>query len=667
MVKKMNVILLCFLGFVVSISLFDFNRSYAQEEKVNKVNKSAVDEEQGVEIGSIVYDIDENGNITERLVTAEGTITEEEAEREYYEKFIGGEASDSRSKTSYNKGDVNGDAKISSMDYVLVKNHILNISKLTGDAALAADVNGDGKISSMDYVLIKNHILKITEIVWNAYQVVSIDENGKQSLISEFSNYSEAINMYNAQIQKNPHVNFAVKMGNDYFKIKYATVQFKKIVDGNKISTISYTEDGTKIGGYISPVYGIDAAFLEEKDGKVKFKLSSVVAWVDAKYVDIVPYTENTTYISFYKNEQGKVIHKSKTSNLDTNTYGSSIHNGYAPHYFKTNTTYYSYDGHYFYTDYFNMIDDYRNGVSKNAINSTQPYYNYFQFLPIHSTSNYTAEDINRYLKSKGYTEKAKAGTTLKNNQSMLVGEGAAYISAQNYGSNALLTFGHSINESGWGRSDISIQKNNIFGLNAVDSSPGESANTFPSVSNCIEHFANRYITWGYLDTEDWRYFGGHLGDKSSGMNVKYASDPYWGEKAAAQAYAFDEVNGKKDYGVYTLALKESPDQVNIRKNSSTSSPVIYIMKNNHYNVRNMPVIVLESKTGTNVNGNNVWYKILTDHALDNEQNKLKVPNVDFDTLIQYPYHPDHSFGYVSATNFKIINNAKTKEVFDEK
>ena len=66
--------------------------------------------------------------------------------------------------TTYKKGDVNNDGKISSMDYVLVKNHILDIKKLNGSAAIAADVNGDNKISSMDYVLIKNDILGISKI-----------------------------------------------------------------------------------------------------------------------------------------------------------------------------------------------------------------------------------------------------------------------------------------------------------------------------------------------------------------------------------------------------------------------------------------------------------------------------------------------------------------------
>ena len=64
----------------------------------------------------------------------------------------------------YKKGDVNNDGKISSLDYVLVKNHILSIKKLSGASATAADVNKDGKISSLDYVLIKNDILGISKI-----------------------------------------------------------------------------------------------------------------------------------------------------------------------------------------------------------------------------------------------------------------------------------------------------------------------------------------------------------------------------------------------------------------------------------------------------------------------------------------------------------------------
>lgn len=62
------------------------------------------------------------------------------------------------------KGDVNGDGKITSSDYVLVKNHILKLIQLTNFKLHGADVNGDEKITSSDYVLIKNHILGIKKI-----------------------------------------------------------------------------------------------------------------------------------------------------------------------------------------------------------------------------------------------------------------------------------------------------------------------------------------------------------------------------------------------------------------------------------------------------------------------------------------------------------------------
>ena len=62
-------------------------------------------------------------------------------------------------------GDVNNDGKISPTDYVLIKNHIMNIKVLQSDIEKkAADVNKDGKISPTDYVLIKNHIMYGTEI-----------------------------------------------------------------------------------------------------------------------------------------------------------------------------------------------------------------------------------------------------------------------------------------------------------------------------------------------------------------------------------------------------------------------------------------------------------------------------------------------------------------------
>lgn len=57
------------------------------------------------------------------------------------------------------KGDTNGDGKVSSADYVRVKNVILNKTKPSVAQEEACDTNNDGKTSSADYVRIKNVIL----------------------------------------------------------------------------------------------------------------------------------------------------------------------------------------------------------------------------------------------------------------------------------------------------------------------------------------------------------------------------------------------------------------------------------------------------------------------------------------------------------------------------
>lgn len=61
--------------------------------------------------------------------------------------------------------DVNCDGKISALDYTLIKNHIMDVQKITDyNAKLAADVDGNNRISALDYTLIKNHIMDVQKI-----------------------------------------------------------------------------------------------------------------------------------------------------------------------------------------------------------------------------------------------------------------------------------------------------------------------------------------------------------------------------------------------------------------------------------------------------------------------------------------------------------------------
>ena len=56
-------------------------------------------------------------------------------------------------------GDVSGDGQITSADYINIKNHIMDVKKLSNIEKTYADANKDGVVSSADYIAIKNHIM----------------------------------------------------------------------------------------------------------------------------------------------------------------------------------------------------------------------------------------------------------------------------------------------------------------------------------------------------------------------------------------------------------------------------------------------------------------------------------------------------------------------------
>ena len=61
-------------------------------------------------------------------------------------------------------GDVSGDGKITSADYIAIKNHIMDVKKLDNIEKTYADANKDGVVSSADYIAIKNHIMDTKKI-----------------------------------------------------------------------------------------------------------------------------------------------------------------------------------------------------------------------------------------------------------------------------------------------------------------------------------------------------------------------------------------------------------------------------------------------------------------------------------------------------------------------
>ena len=155
---------------------------------------------------------------------------------------------------------------------------------------------------------------------------------------------------------------------------------------------------------------------------------------------------------------------------------------------------------------------------------------NPFLFKDLTEATNYSAEDLDKVF------------SLLNIDNSLLENKGATFKEAEeHYHINALYLLAHSALESDWGRSNIAKDKNNFFGITAYDTTPYLSAKTFDDVDKGILG-ASKWIKENYIDRG--RTF---LGNKASGMNVEYASDPYWGEKIASVMMKINEKLGGKD------------------------------------------------------------------------------------------------------------------------
>jgi beta-N-acetylglucosaminidase len=160
-----------------------------------------------------------------------------------------------------------------------------------------------------------------------------------------------------------------------------------------------------------------------------------------------------------------------------------------------------------------------------------------YQFIDLRTKSPVTASQIDNYI-AKYINSNGK--------KSVLTGKGNAFIDAGNkYGVNALYLAAHAIHESGYGTSNISFGKNNLFGFGAYDATPYIGAFRFSSIEQNIDYIA-REMKATYLNPGNWKYKGAHLGystktlnnaridSSSEGMNFFYASDPYWGKVIAS-------------------------------------------------------------------------------------------------------------------------------------
>ena len=526
------------------------------------------------------------------------------------------------------------------------------------------------------YINIPNNVLKVSANGCEGnYELATANSDGSFTTVQCYSNFNEANdNMSNSNhvVRHNsslsPSKIIAIKEGvafsyprrsgntttqNVYQYENYNTSNAKKtyVVQHRQLEvfeTVSYNGSG---------------------NGKVHVNMNGFDGYTDLNQLDLVPlvFLENNVVMSLggntkdgnpeyafnvnVKQNHYKVEQNGNYADLVYYYYSGWANNsnttqpaeyqivvGPAPSFMSVGNTYYSYDTTNYYSD-------------RNYSNRVGEYYNYYMFLPFRSQSNVSASTYNKYLAEKGFTQKPASSDygNLGRHDSLLYDEGQSFINSQNtYGTNALLTFAMAINESGNGRSKISIEKNNLFGWNAYDASPGD-ASKYPSAAASIEDQMSINLR-GYMDVNDGRFYGTHAGNKGSGFNVKYASDPYWSQKLSAIAYDIDKLDNSDDgsltdHNAYDLAV--IPEyKTPIKKSASDSSSNLYTSEyGSTYQQDHIVITHGNDGTYTKIQSTNIVDS--NGNIVNHKTNNAVTPKTGYDF--------NQSIGYVKNSQLKMI------------
>ena len=264
------------------------------------------------------------------------------------------------------------------------------------------------------------------------------------------------------------------------------------------ITAYVYSASGARLS-YISQGTIVAVSDTESQGDRLPVQISGLSGFMNKS--DLAAVNTNNEFIPHYTSDGRYLYHElSPYTSIRVAPHSSSMAIG---------TKYYSADG-----------------INFNNFKVENP----FLYRDLRKPTNYTAAELDKVY-------------SLMNIQgSRLAGKGEVFKEAEKrYQVNALYLMAHSALESAWGRSQIAKDKNNFFGIAAYDTTPYDSAKSFDNVDKGILGAA-KWIRENYID-EGRTY----LGNKSSGMNVLYASDPYWGEKIASIMMTINSKLGEKD------------------------------------------------------------------------------------------------------------------------
>ncbi|MEK4711876.1 glucosaminidase domain-containing protein [Sporosarcina sp. FSL K6-5500] len=432
-------------------------------------------------------------------------------------------------------------------------------------------------VRNSDDTPLKESVIKKFSIVEAdpTYDTATLRSDGSTTISKSFATYNEAIAALT--------VGQVILYDDAIIKMDSGIVVTKPTVDS--VLTIIYSDQNFRN----EATYVIDDTeleYVESTDRYVKVKVAGNLGFIKHANGTLLPWTTVKDKRSYYSTRNGILTHSIYSNKTGT---FSSYQAGNTPSFMNDGERYYSWDGSHFFDS---------NGTQVGTG------YQYFQFLPARSKTNYTAEEIDAYILTtlKSLEADYPNDPTYRNaaEKSKLIGLGAFLKQVEEEQQiNALLILALAQHESTYGLSKRAQQFNNLFGLKVYDDRPVPEY--FETVEENILELVNAYLNKNYIPPNNAYAYGAIFGNKAVGFNVKYAADPYWGAKAAGHMYRIDKLMGGKDLAnPYTIGL--TTEALNVRSGPGTNNSLAY-----RYAKTGIPVIIIEPVKPL------PWLKVISD------------------------------------------------------
>lgn len=406
------------------------------------------------------------------------------------------------------------------------------------------------------------------------YGVATVSNDGKVSIVKNYETFEQA-----NQAASGSQV---VTYNNDIL-IMSGGIGYSRGAAGSSTANI-YSDSGLRHAfTYVAGDYELE--YLDATKDYVQVKVAGKVGYMKQENIKLVPWNA-TKGRSYYRSSNGALVHAIYSERK--NSYVSYIA-GKAPAFMIPNQKYFSWNGSSFTDE-----------SGKFAGQASQ----YFQYLPIRSKTAYTAKEIDAYImKQLKDIEGRNSLYQDASTKSKIIGLGE-YLKQveEDHQINAMAILSLANHESAYGMSKRAQEHNNLFGLRVFDDNPDDIE--YESIEKNIDSLINNYFNKNYVPPTAPYAYGGAFGNKAQGMNVKYASDPFWGSKAAGHWYRSDLMMGGKDLqAAHRIALTNTAG-LNVRTGASTSNTRLF-----RYRYSQMPVIILDDVAKS------PWKKILSDAA----------------------------------------------------